>query len=304
MKKIFTFLSLLTACAISAQTNIVVKDSVSGKPIPYVNFWIENENTVLTSDENGELQPNIQNDKSFILYAIGFETKRMSKLNSDIIFLKPIAHQLDEAHIISIKNKEEKEIGYYDSGGFRYRMNYFFNSIFFNISKENREKYPFIKGFKFNTLSKIKNAKIRIYLVEVNEDGSPSEKLLSNVIILEVKKGNCKNIVDLSEERILIPENGFFIVFEKLKIEQNKYKKELRLKDKNGKKLIKTHETFQPEIALTPINEEIGWNKRRNNKWEKSAKTSINNPNSYESFLMKKYHNKYLVPSVNVTVSN
>jgi CarboxypepD_reg-like domain len=52
-KKGFWFL-LLISFSISAQIKGVVKDSISGKPIPYVNILVENENIGTTSEENGE----------------------------------------------------------------------------------------------------------------------------------------------------------------------------------------------------------------------------------------------------------
>ena len=50
-----TLLSLLIFinCSISAQIKGVVKDSLSRKPIPYVNIWVENESVGSTSEENG-----------------------------------------------------------------------------------------------------------------------------------------------------------------------------------------------------------------------------------------------------------
>jgi hypothetical protein len=183
-------------------------------------------------------------------------------------------------------------------------MAYFIDGIYFNISQEEREKYPFIKEVKFKTLSENKNAKIRIYFVESNEDGSPSERALTDEIILEVKKGNSKNVIDLSKRKITIPEKGFFIVFEKLKIEQNKHYLDYSIKDKSGKKSTYKGMSYEPEIPLVPVEQAVGWHKRVNNDWEKSTKTTIQNPNSFENILMKKYHDKYLVPAVNITLSN
>ncbi|MBP6557437.1 MAG: hypothetical protein KA213_03670, partial [Flavobacterium sp.] len=211
---------------------------------------------------------------------------------------------LEEVVIKKNKEKLNKEIGHYESGGFRYHMGYFTDGIYFNISPEEREKYPFIKEVKFKTLSENKNAKIRIYFVEANEDGSPSERALTDEIILEVKKGNSKNVIDLSERKITIPEKGFFIVFEKLKIDQNKHYVDYYSKDKNGKKHTYKGMSYEPEIPLVPIEDAVGWHKRVNNDWEKSTKTTIQNPNGFENILMKKYHNKYLVPAVNITLCN
>ncbi len=36
-------LLFLSSISLSAQTKGVVKDSLTGKPIPYVNIWVENE---------------------------------------------------------------------------------------------------------------------------------------------------------------------------------------------------------------------------------------------------------------------
>ncbi|WP_298397534.1 carboxypeptidase-like regulatory domain-containing protein [Flavobacterium sp.] len=294
-------LLLLSQFTFTQIKGVVVDEN--NKPISYVNIWIENENSGTTSEQDGSFTLDIKNqDKNLIFSAIGYK-KALTPFKEKIVLEKEV-YQLDEVLVSSLKQTQELEIGYYESNGFRYSMGYFIDAIYFKPLLDEREKYPFLKEIKFKTKSKNKNAKVRIYLVEVNKDGSPSENLLSEELFLEVKKGNSKNVIDLSKFKISIPENGFFIVFEKLKIEQNKHFEEYYFKDKNGKKKFSSGLSYQPEIPLVPIDEQIGWNKRINNKWEKSEKTTIQNPNSFENFLMKKYHNKYLVPSVNITLTN
>ena len=56
-KRLFLLLVFIT-CSISAQIKGVVKDSLTGKPIPYVNIWVENENIGSTSEENGTFSIN------------------------------------------------------------------------------------------------------------------------------------------------------------------------------------------------------------------------------------------------------
>ena len=68
-------LLLLMSFYVSAQTKGVVVDE-SGKPIPYVNIWVENENIGTTSEENGEFSINVSDNKYLIFSAIGYETQR------------------------------------------------------------------------------------------------------------------------------------------------------------------------------------------------------------------------------------
>lgn len=50
--KYFIFLYLIS-CSLSAQIRGVVKDSISGEPIPFVNIWVENETVGTTSEADG-----------------------------------------------------------------------------------------------------------------------------------------------------------------------------------------------------------------------------------------------------------
>ena len=294
----------LMSFVVSAQIKGVVVDE-NDKPIPYVNIWFENGALANTSEENGTFSLELKNqDKNLIFSALGFETKIIEATEVEKVVLKSVNIKLEEVEIKRSFLKQQKEIGYYDSWGFRWHENYFVNAIFFNITEEERNNYPFLKEIKFRTLSEIKNAVIRIYLVAVNKDGSPSENTLSDELIIEVKKGNTKNIIDFTKMKITIPESGFFIVFEKLLVEQNKHFEEYTFKDKNGNKIKRKGMSYQPEIALVPVKEAVGWNKRYNDKWQKSAKNILKNPNSYENLLMKRYHDKYIVPAVNLTITN
>ena len=82
-----TLLLFLVSFSITAQIKGVVKDSISGKPIPYVSIWIQNENIGITSEENGEFTiSSTEKNKNLIFSALGFEKKiiRASKAISVI----------------------------------------------------------------------------------------------------------------------------------------------------------------------------------------------------------------------------
>ena len=104
---IFTY---LISFSLSAQIKGVVKDSLSGEPIPYVNIWVENETIGTTSEENGSFSLDIKEEKVLVFSALGYESKKSSSKN-EIILLKPKVFQLKEVVIEQPKFKKEIEIG-------------------------------------------------------------------------------------------------------------------------------------------------------------------------------------------------
>ena len=55
-----------------------------------------------------------------------------------------------------------------------------------------------LKKIKITTRSKVNNAKFKIRIFSVNKEGSPEDDLLYEDIIVTVKKGKRKNIIDIS----------------------------------------------------------------------------------------------------------
>ena len=70
----YLFLILFSISFFSQTKGIVVDES--GKPIPYVNIWVENENIGTTSEENGAFSINVSDNKYLIFSAIGYVTQR------------------------------------------------------------------------------------------------------------------------------------------------------------------------------------------------------------------------------------
>jgi hypothetical protein len=298
------WLVLLIGFSLSAQIKGIVVDE-NGKAIPYVNIWLANGNLIATSEVDGGFTIETKETTPVLIFsALGYETKTFKATQIEKVVLKTVTIGLDEVVVKKTVANRQKELGYYETGGFRYHMDYFVNALFFDIPKEEREAYPFIGAITFRTLSENEKAKIRVIFVERNEDGSPSNRFLTEEAIIEVKKGNRKNVIDVSARKIEVPENGFFIVFEKLKIEENKHYKEYVYKTSKGDKKTIKGLYYQPEIPVVPVKDAVGWYKFVGDKWEKSSKTMLDKPNSYENLLMKKYHDKYLVPAVNITLTN
>ena len=120
--KITITLLLVFTNLLSAQIKGVVVDE-NNKPIPYVNIWIENENIGTTSEEDGSFNLDIKNqDKNLIFSAIGFETKIIKTLETKNVILKSTSIKLEDVVINKKPSNEEKEMGYYESSGFRYHL--------------------------------------------------------------------------------------------------------------------------------------------------------------------------------------
>ena len=67
-KRLFLALVLVTF-SLSAQIKGIVKDSLTGKPIPYVNIWVQNENIGSTSEENGTFFINTTEKRKKLIFS-------------------------------------------------------------------------------------------------------------------------------------------------------------------------------------------------------------------------------------------
>lgn len=75
LEKRIWLLFVLVSISVSAQIKGVVKDSLTGKPISFVNIWVENENIGVSSEENGEFTITTAKTKNLIFSALGYEKK-------------------------------------------------------------------------------------------------------------------------------------------------------------------------------------------------------------------------------------
>lgn len=278
-----------------SQIRGVVKDSISGEPIPFVNIWVENETIGTTSEANGSFSLDIKEDKVLVFSALGFETKKLSS-KSEVILLKPKVFELKEVVIEQPKFKKEIEIGnfnkplgYHISGDLEWS-----NAKFFKY-ETTYEQTKFVKKIKITTRSKVNNAKFKIRIFSVNKEGSPEDDLLYEDIIVTVKKGKRKNIIDISNFKLVFPKEGLFIAYEVLKIESNKY--EFKYTENESKKLVK--KTFYaPDFECNLVEEQNTYHFKLG-KWIKLQKWHNN-----ETGLQERYNNKVFEPAINLILTN
>ena len=248
----------------------IVKDSLTGKPISYVNIWVENENIATTSEEDGTFSITVSGNKNLIFSALGYEKKTLKASKSVEVLLTSKAFDLEEVIISnSIETKRivigqtENTVAQAFDNGPRIDVKYFpYNSAY--------QKTKYIKKIMLNTDSRIEDAtvKIRFYRVDIN--GYPGEEMLKKDLIVSVKNGTKNNKIDLSDYNLVMPKNGLFVGFEKLMIEKNK--KEKTITDQNTK-TTQIQKIYYPFILYNYVEREALFT-FSGGKWQKQAMES------------------------------
>lgn len=249
--KIFAPLFFLFSLSLSAQIKGVVTDSLSGKPIPYVNIVVENENIGSTSEEDGSFVVyTSEKSKRLLFSALGFEKKTVPVNLAKTVQMQPIEYELEEVLISNRLQTKEVEIGKTNaaiSQAFDYGPR--IDTKFFPYLPEYK-KTKFIKQVSIVTDSKIESARIKIHLYEVGEHGFPGKELIGKELFVTIQKGTRTHKIDVSKYNLVMPKNGLFVGFEKLLIESNKVEKTIT--DSNTK-TTKTVRTYYPYVLYNYI---------------------------------------------------
>lgn len=289
--KLLVFL-LFTISTLSAQISGTVKDSTTGKPIPYVNIWVENENIGTTSNENGFFNLALNDNKNIVFSALGYETKTISSLEVKNVLLHPKIYQLEEVIVENLKRIKELEIG--DAKKIQHThlsgdKPWIYGKLF--SFKEKYIETPYIKQITFFSKSEIKEAKIKIRIYEMN-DSIPSNDLLHEELIVSVKKGMKKNTIDVSKHKIKFSEKGIVVGLEWLIIDENKYIFEYKI-DKSKSKNEQIN--YAPSLVINYSKTENSF-RYSGGKWIKNKIFKSNNG--------KIWDNKVLTPAINLTLTN
>lgn len=270
MKAIFLFFMVYVS---QAQTKGIVKDSITGQPIPYVSVWVENETIGTTAEENGEFTINTnEKDKNLVFSVLGYERKVCKVSEAASVLLSPSALEFGGVTITNKKEKKQIEIGKtksviqeaFDNGP---RM----DAKFFPYEKE-YAKTKWIQKVTILTDSKVEDATIKLHLYEVDEKGFPGEELLGKDYIVTLRKGIFKHKVDISEYNLQMPKNGIFVAFEKLIIAKNKLEKTITDYNSNT---TKTQITYSPLVLYNSVEKEHLFS-YSGGRWIKLTKEELN----------------------------
>jgi hypothetical protein len=241
VNKLVFMLFFFIGFTMAAQTKGVVVDE-NGKPIPYVNIWVEDENIAASSEENGVFIINVKDkNKNLIFSALGFEKKTVKVNDAAVVKLNTSTVQLTEVLILNKKETKEVEIGNTNNSIFQaFENGSRIDAKFFPYNPAYK-KTKFIKAVSVYTDSKIDNATIKIHLYEVDSEGLPGRELLEKDFIVSVKKGQRRTIFNVSALNLTMSKKGIFVAIERLLIERNKLEKTITDLNANTTKIQITY---------------------------------------------------------------
>lgn len=291
MKKIVLLFLALINIAAMAQVKGIVKDSLTGQPIPYVNIAVQNENLGTTSEENGTFKIHIsEKSRNLVFSALGYEKKVVKISNAAVVNLKPAMVQLDEIVISKRFETKQIEIGHVKNSVYE---------AFDSGPKIDTKFFPYLPAYKktryirqvvISTDSKIDDATFKIHFYEVDANGFPGEELLEKDFIVSVSKGVRKTIFNVKKFNLIMPKSGIFIGFEKLFIEKNK--PETDTFDSNTD--IRASRTYYPLVLCNVIDRDYQF-AYSGGKWNKETK-----PKQDDSDVP----NKVYEPAINLILTN
>jgi hypothetical protein len=260
-----TLLFFFITFSLSAQIRGVVKDSISGEPIPYVNIWVENETIGTTSEANGSFFLEASKQKNIVFSVLGYEKKTIKGSEISLVNLKPTTYELNEIVVLNKKQSKKIEIGNIKDAIFQSFDNGPKVEAKFFPYQSSYSKTKFIKEVTIFTDSRIEEATIKLHFYSVDENGYPGEELLTKDYVVTLKKGVIKHRFNISQFDLVFPEKGMFVAYEKLLIDSNK-----------------TGTKYQPYVLYNYVERDFfytyaygKWSKQSGNNLEK---ISVNEP--------------------------
>jgi hypothetical protein len=225
------------------QIDGVLKDKDTHLPIAYANIWYENKEIGTTSDINGNFTLPLFEDY-LTISVLGYEKLRIKSSKYVNISLKPLGYSLDDIVIVSRKNKNQIIFGNHKKNNVTSFQNTNLPRIFCQLIKKDsaNSQLKYLKEIQFVSLSQLDSSKIQIRILQ--NEGKPSADYLDEKIIIKVKKGKNLNKIDLSKYNIVIPDEGLFVGFEWLIVEEN-------MRNTYDKSISKSYE---PSIGHVPSN--------------------------------------------------
>jgi hypothetical protein len=190
--------------------------------------------------------------------------------------LIPKVFELKEVVVSSAKKTIENKIGTFKAKGFNSFYgssdNYPYMVARYFPSEENTIETPFIKSIMPYCKSDIKGAKFKVRIFESKKNGLPGDELITENILVTVKKGASTPIIDLSKFNIIFPEYGLFVGLEFMQIESNKHSFVITRRETNKKEIhISLEPAFGTIQGKSDENEIWRFSKNEwfNNKWVK-----------------------------------
>lgn len=224
--------------SLAQQTNVrgrVVDEN--SEPLPYAHLLFQNYAMGTTSNEEGyfafSIPDSLRNEKIRVSYVgfypkiiqvdeiVGKDVKLFSKKEGlGEVVLKPILKDKSFTYHAEWRN------GYVGFGNLNAGL-YPSQIAVYYPRPDKFDDFCYLKEVRvyfFKTSEQwSQSSKFRLHIYNVDENGKPGEDLLKNLIVERVA-GESSVDVDLLQEKISIPTNGFFIGVEHLFIKENQFR--------------------------------------------------------------------------------
>ncbi|WP_117880132.1 carboxypeptidase-like regulatory domain-containing protein [Aureibaculum luteum] len=224
MKKYSFILLIFVSIQCLGQISGRILDKKTGLPISYVNIWIEKSWQGTTSDQNGVFHIDKgQVGDTLLISHLGYQQLQIKTKNKNEILLNPSEIELEEVVVFPIKNNKHINIKSFKSYKKIKEFNFFEHQAaarFFEYSEDYAET-PFIKKISLAVITPLNRKQIfRVYLMKTDKEGKPSNQLFSEYKTIEIY-GDGEINVDFTNEKLIFPEEGFFVVFDILNLKEN-----------------------------------------------------------------------------------
>jgi hypothetical protein len=227
MQHIISFLLFLLSINLFGQIRGTVIDKSTAKPLQFANIFLKDQDIGATSDLNGLFKiDRATGTRIIIVSAIGYDTRVITSPEDNItIELEQKTYELPEIKVTPKKHNSKiiiNPLKKITSKAFVSTVDYpWIITRFFKYLPEYTQT-PIVKQLQLLTVSHIDSAIFNLRLIEADEKGGLGPDLLNKNLIISVKKGESKTLVDLSDFRVFFPKNGFFVAVEWLILDQNK----------------------------------------------------------------------------------
>ncbi len=287
-KHILLFLFTISA---TAQIKGVVRDSITKEPIAYVSVWVENKNLGTSTEVNGTFEVTSSSVEKLQFSILGYKNK-VVKINKDgLYYLVPEDLKIEEVVIKNKENTKAIKLGHSNKSNISHLQGKYPQILAKKFDYDSIYKAtPYLKEIEVFTKSPIEDAIFKLRVLEFDSIKQiPGKSILSENIIVKVKKGQKKNVIDVSQYNIEFPKNGIVIGVENIIVESNKY---IFLKDEKSI----DHIVYAPSVVLNYVDElNSFW--FHNLKWYKREKYTLN-------YGRQKGEKKVIEPAINIILSN
>ncbi|KUJ51974.1 hypothetical protein [Chryseobacterium sp. JAH] len=214
---------------------IKVIDAENQKPIPYAKLILKDKDYYKNTEENGETLLDKGEEISEI-QSFGYENFRTEKYQS-VYLLKPKFIEIAEVEIVRPKFQKAFKLGIIKNNSMGFSASTMSWVVVDLFKADVSNEKLFIKKIRIPTKVEkaIKEATFNLVFYD-NEGGKPSKDKV-NSILVTCKSGKNITEIDLSKTPIQFPKNGFFIGFEWIVNEQNKFTYITDIKYPDGKRL-------------------------------------------------------------------